>query len=81
MSWVGLKPLRAVSMGPLYSAFNDRSSLHRFMGGVLLMGLVILNFWGVLMSLKSIFSGVSGMRSVSSRRRLRGVERRVTPNL
>lgn len=44
------------------------------------MGLVILNFCGVLMSLKSIFSGVSGMRSLSNRRRFRGVERRVTPS-
>lgn len=32
------------------------------------------------MSVKSIFSGVRGMRSVSSSRRFRGVERRVTPS-
>lgn len=77
---MGLKPLRATSIGPLNSvSFSTRDF---FIGGVPFTGLVILNFCGVLISLKSIFSGVRGILSGSpSRRRFRGVERKVTPSL
>ena len=79
---MGLSPFRAESKGPVYSPSKVLSSRALFIGGVPLIGVLILNFCGVLMSLKSIFSGVSGIRSTSpSRRRFRGVERNVTPNL
>lgn len=46
-----------------------------------MIGLVILNFFGVLMSLKSIFSGDNGILSESPSNSLfLGVERRVTPS-
>lgn len=68
-------------MGPLKSASRVLSILGRFIGGVSLTGLlVILNFLGVLILLKSIFSGVSGIRSSPNIRRFLGVERKVTPS-